>query len=79
MIRYPKFNKAGEKVLCKMDGIGKEMLMDISVFSLKAGTKKIFYIEDKEIVILLTHGKIRFRAQKIDEIHDRYNVFKDNH
>ena len=78
MIRYPKFNKNGEKVLCKMDGIGKEMLMDISVFSLKAGTKKIFFKEDKEIVILLTNGKIRFRAQNIDEIHDRYNVFKDN-
>ena len=54
MIRYPKFNKNGEKVICKMDGIGKEMLMDISVFSLKAGTKKIFYKEDKEFWVVFS-------------------------
>lgn len=77
MFRYPKFNREGEKVLCKMDGIGKEMLMDASVFKLKKGTSRTFTDSEKEIVILLIDGKVRFISDGIDEVADRKSLFDD--
>ncbi len=77
MFRYPKFNKKGEKVLCRMDGIGKEMLQDISVFLLKKGQKRTFFSNEKEAVVLLIHGKVRFVCDGIDEIADRKDLFND--
>ncbi len=77
MFRYPKFNKKGEKVLCRMDGIGKEMLQDIAVFLLRKGQKRVFFSEEKETVVLLIHGKVRFVTDGIDETADRKDLFDD--
>lgn len=77
MFSYPKFNKKGEKILSKMNGRNKEMLMDISVFLLACGKRKIFYSENKEFAILLINGKIRFRVDDIDETAYRNDLFDD--
>lgn len=77
MFGYPKFNSKGEKVLCRMGGVNAEMLMDISVWRLKKGKKKIFYRADKEITLLLIDGNIRIRASEIDETAQRDGLFSD--
>lgn len=77
MFGYPKFNKNGEKVLSKIDGKNKNMLMDISVFSLKKGDKKTFFEPNKEIAILLVLGKINIKAKSINEEAERVNLFDD--
>lgn len=76
MFRYPEF-EGEEKVLCRMDGIGKEMLMDISVFRLEKGRKKVFCDENKECVVLLIDGEIRIKTDGIDETAVRHGLFDD--
>jgi 5-deoxy-glucuronate isomerase len=77
MFGYPKFNKRGEKILTRMDGRIKNMLMDISVFQLRKGEKRKFIQSDKEIAVLLVLGKVRFTAGEIDEIAERTSLFDD--
>lgn len=77
MFGYPVFNKKGEKVLAKIDGKNKNMLMDISVFQLRKGETRTFYKADKEIAILLILGKVRIIAGKINEIAERTSLFND--
>lgn len=77
MFLYPKFNKKGEKVIARIGGKNKEMLMDISVFLLTKGSKKIFLQKDKEIAILLIDGKINITADKFCEKAERKDLFKD--
>ncbi|NCA92300.1 5-deoxyglucuronate isomerase, partial [bacterium] len=67
MFLYPNFNKNGEKVIARIGGENKEMLMDISVFQLKRGQKKYFFQENKEVAILLIDGSIKITAGDIDE------------
>lgn len=76
MFRYPEF-EGEEKVLCRMDGIGKEMLMDISVFRLKKGEKKVFFDEKKECVVLLIDGEIHIKTDGIEENAARHGLFDD--
>lgn len=77
MFLYPKFNKNGEKVIARIGGKNKEMLMDISVFQLKKGQKKYFFQENKEIAILLIDGSIKITAGDIDESATRKDLFED--
>lgn len=77
MFGYPKFNKSGEKVLTRIDGRNKDMLMDISVFRLPCAKTKIFFQENKEIAVLLINGKIKITTGGIDEIAERSDLFND--
>ncbi|MFA6866491.1 MAG: 5-deoxy-glucuronate isomerase [Clostridia bacterium] len=77
MFSYPEFDKNGEKILTEMNGINSNMLMDISVFKLLKDEKKMFNIPNKELVILLTEGKIRLVSGDIDYVADRKNIFDD--
>lgn len=77
MFGYPVFNKNGEKVLAKMDGRNQDMLMDISVYHLSKGAKKLFCKKDKEIAILLISGKINIKTDSISEVAERHGLFDD--
>ncbi|NLL56194.1 MAG: 5-deoxy-glucuronate isomerase [Clostridiales bacterium] len=77
MFGYPEFDKNGEKILSKIDGINKNMLMDISVYKLKKGQSKTFYQAHKEIAILLVLGDIKFCAKSICEKAKRDSLFDD--
>ncbi len=77
MFNYPEFNEMGEKVLTRINGIGGESLMDISVFSLRKGEKREFYNDKQEIAILLIAGKIGIKADWVNEDAERRGLFDD--
>lgn len=57
---YPEKDSSGQTVITDTVGNYKNMLMDISVFSLKNGDIKSFLDEKKETAILLLTGEITF-------------------
>ena len=74
---YPAFNKEGVKKICSMTGINKDMLMDIEVIKLRAGARKRFCKQDKEICVLLTEGEVVFSSGDITARAARKDVFTD--
>lgn len=76
MFFYPRFT-GGEKVLTRISGKNRGMLMDISVFLLKKGEVKDFFEAEKETAILLTQGDITFCYEGKKEKASRAGVFKE--
>ena len=60
MFGYTKFNKDGVKILSRMDGKNKDMLMDTTVYKLNAGDRLELYEESKETAVLLIEGCIEY-------------------
>lgn len=60
MFAYPAFSENGEKVLTTMDGLYKDMMMNITVYRMKAGEERTFHKEDEEVAVLLLCGKVQF-------------------
>jgi 5-deoxy-glucuronate isomerase len=78
MFSYPKFNKNGVKVLSRINGVNKDMLMDISVIRISAGDRMELGYTDMESAILLINGKITFYYDDKAEICERADTFKDS-
>ena len=74
---YPEFNKNGVKTLCSIGGKNADMMMDIRVIKMKAGARRRFVKEDKEICVLLTEGEAVFESGDIRERAARKDVFTD--
>lgn len=77
MIYRPEFDSNGKKVLCEMNGVNSEMLMDIYVKKLSKG-ETLEICEDKnECAVLLLSGKVNFKVgESIDETCSRANPFE---
>lgn len=77
MIYKSEFDENGKKVLCEMNGINKEMLMDIYVKKLKKGEKLKICEQKNETAILLLKGKVNFIVgDTINETGQRANPFE---
>ena len=57
---YPEFSAEGERVLCTYDNEYSDMLMDVRVYRMKAGTTRTFQRTGEETAVLLLSGKIRY-------------------
>ena len=69
MLFKPEYDENGKKILCEMNGINSEMLMDIYVKKMKKG-EVLEICEDKnECAILLLSGDVTFKVK--DEINER--------
>lgn len=69
MLFKPEYDENGKKILCEMNGINSEMLMDIYVKKMKKG-EVLEICEDKnECAILLLSGDVTFKVE--DEINER--------
>ena len=53
MLYRPEYDENGKKVLCEMNGVNSDMLMDIYVKKMKAGEKLSFNEAENETAILL--------------------------
>lgn len=68
MLFKPEYDENGKKVLCEMNGINSEMLMDIYVKKLKKGETLEIIEENNECAILLLSGDVTFKVgNEIDE------------
>lgn len=56
---YPEFNSEGERVLCTYDNEYSDMMMDVRVYRMKAGSVRTFLRTGEETAVLLLSGKIR--------------------
>lgn len=74
---YPEFDKTGEMILTTYDNEYKEMLMDIRIYQMKAGEKRVFYKEKEEVAVLLLSGKISYTWEEKTEIVSRKDVFSE--
>ena len=74
MLFKPEYDENGKKVLCEMNGINSEMLMDIYVKKLKKGETLEIIEENNECAILLLSGDVTFKVgNEIDEHCKRKN------
>ena len=73
----PVFDDSGKCELTSRDGIYKDMMMDISVYELKAGTEKQFYCAENEQAILLLEGGLVFLYEEKQFQASRKNVFEE--
>ena len=72
-----EYDENGKKVLCEMNGINSEMLMDIYVKKLKKGETLEIIEENNECAILLLSGDVTFKVgNEIGERCKRKNPFE---
>ena len=77
MLFKPEYDENGKKILCEMNGVNSEMLMDIYVKKLAKGETLEIFEEKNECAVLLLSGSVNFKvAYKIDENCTRKNPFE---
>lgn len=77
MLFKPEFDENGKKILCEMNGINSEMLMDIYVKKLKKGEKLVIDEKNNECAVLLLSGEVNFSVGgSINEDCKRKNPFE---
>ena len=74
---YPEFSAEGERVLCTYDNEYSDMLMDVRVYRMKAGTTRTFQRTGEETAVLLMSGKIRYEWEGNAETVSRKDVFTE--
>lgn len=75
MLQYLSFDEYGKKIVTRVDGPNSEMLMDITVYKIKASESIKVYEEEKETAILLTQGKVTYEWLDKKEVAARKDVF----
>lgn len=76
MIYNPSYDENGKKILCQMNGVNSDMLMDIYVKRMEKGEELIIEEEKNECAVLLLSGKVRFETGNINETCQRKNPFE---
>lgn len=77
MIFKPDYDENGKKILCEMNGVNSDMLMDIFVQKIKKGNTLEIFEEKNECAVLLLSGKVNFTVgDKINEDCQRANPFQ---
>ncbi|MBR3737201.1 MAG: 5-deoxy-glucuronate isomerase, partial [Eubacterium sp.] len=77
MLYKPQYDENGKKVLCEMNGVNSEMLMDIYVKKMKKGETLDIFEKENECAILLLSGKVNFKVgNSINEDCQRANPFQ---
>lgn len=67
---YPEYDKNGVKVLTTIDGLYKNMMMNITVYKMKQGESREFCFENEEMAVLLVTGDVKYEWEnKTEEAH----------
>ena len=61
---YPEFDEQGVKVLSRTGDEVNDMMMNITVYRMKAGQERSFYCETEEMAVLLVEGAVTFRWEE---------------
>lgn len=76
MFGYPEYNN-NKKVLSRINGKNKNMLMDITLYQMSKDDSKTINLNDKETAILLLSGKLELKWLDRSEIISRKDVFSE--
>mgnify|MGYP002771047360 CR=1 FL=1 len=63
---YPTFDESGEKILTTYSNEYQDMRMDIRVYRMKAGEKRVFVKAGEETAVLLLKGNVELWAEAVD-------------
>ena len=74
---YPAFNDRGEKILVEYQGPYRDMLMDVRVYRVKKGEKKVFRYEAEETAVLLLKGKMTLAWEENTQSMSRSDLFTE--
>ena len=74
---YPEFNAEGEQVLTTYDNEYRDMLMDIRVYRMKAGTTRSFAYDGEETAVLLLSGELTYAWEGQEKTVTRKDVFTE--
>lgn len=74
---YPEFDENGIKVLTEMEGLYKDMLMNITVYKMKNGDVREFYSVNEEQAVLLVTGDVKYQWEKQSRNVKRGNFLKE--
>ena len=64
---YPEFDTNGVKVLSRAGDAENDMMMNITVYRMKAGEERTFFCESEEQAVLLVLGDVTFRWEGHEE------------
>jgi len=76
MFEYPKYID-NKKVITQIGGKNANMLMDISLYLLKAGERKSVALADRECAVLLLSGSLKLSWQGQERVVSRKSVFEE--
>ena len=74
---YPEYDETGEKILTTYDNEYSDMLMDIRVYRMEAGTVRTFCRSGEETALLLMKGRITLEWEGQSETVSRKDVFTE--
>ena len=74
---YPEFSPEGERILCTYDNEYSDMLMDVRVYRMEAGSTRSFCFKGEETAILLLSGDITFDWEGNKHSATREGVFTE--
>ena len=74
---YPEFDKNGEMILTTYDNEYSAMLMDVRVYSMKAGQTREFGRQGEETAVLLLSGKLTYKWEGEEKTVSRKDVFTE--
>ena len=74
---YPTFDENGEEILSTYDNEYRDMLMDVRLYRMAAGSTREFCREGEEIAVLLLSGEITFKWAEGEKTVSRKDVFTE--
>ena len=72
---YPTFDENGEEILSTYENEYRDMLMDVRIYRMAAGSVREFCREGEEIAVLLFSGEITFKWPDGEKTVSRESVF----
>ena len=58
---YPEFDETGVKILSRAGDTVNNMMMDITIYRMKAGEERTFFLETQEMAVLLVLGDLTYQ------------------
>ena len=58
---YPEFDETGVKILSRAGDMVNNMMMDITIYRMKAGEERTFFLETQEMAVLLVLGDLTYQ------------------
>jgi len=58
---YPEFDETGVKILSRAGDAVNDMMMDITIYRMKAGEERTFFLETQEMAVLLVLGDLIYQ------------------
>ncbi len=74
---YPEYDADGEMILTTYDNEYSDMMMDIRMYDMKAGSSRSFKRDGEEIAVLLLSGKVTFGWEGEERTVSRKDVFTE--